>query len=92
MTTLTPELINRYIESAQPFVESKTDRLALQRAIELNAPPKFRQYRRERNPRGRGKFIGDMYFAADKDTVKIELLQSAVWAEIHAALYKKTAR
>jgi len=33
-----------------------------------------------------------MYFAADKDTVKIESLQSAVWAEIHAALYKKTAR
>jgi hypothetical protein len=88
MTTLTPELVNRYIASAQPFVESKTDRLALQRAIELNAPPKLRQ----RNPRG--KYIGDMYFAAyvDKAAVKVESLQTAIWAEIHAALCKKTAR
>ena len=88
MTTLTPELVNRYIASAQPFVESKTDRLALQRAIELNAPPK----RRLRNPRG--KYIGDMYFAAhvDKAAVKVESLQTAIWAEIHAALCKKTAR
>ena len=83
MTTLTPELVNRYIASAQPFVESKTDRLALQRAIELNAPPKLRQG----NPRG--KYIGDMYFAAyvHKAAVKVESLQTAIWAEIHAALW-----
>jgi hypothetical protein len=90
MPALTPELVNKYIESAQPFVESKTDRLVLQQAVELNAPPKFRQYRRERNPRG--KYIGDMYFAADKDAEKVESLQEAIWGEIHAAFCKKTAR
>jgi hypothetical protein len=87
MTTLTPELVNRYIQSAQPFVESETDRLALRRAIELNAPPK---HRRERNPKG--KYIGEMYFAADKDAAKVESLQTAIWVEIHAALCKTTAR
>jgi hypothetical protein len=88
MTTLTPELVNRYIESAQPFVESKTDRLVLQRAIQLNAPPT--KHRRQKNPSG--KFVGKIYAAADKDAVKVESLENAIWAEIHAALCKRTVR
>jgi uncharacterized membrane-anchored protein len=85
---LTTELVRRYIKSAQPFVESKTDRLVLQRAIRLNAPPT--KHRRQKNPRG--KFIGTINAAADKDAVKVESLESAIWAEIHAALCKRTAR
>lgn len=88
MTALTPELVRRYIESAEPFVESKTDRLVLQRAIRLNSPPT--KHRRQKNPRG--KFIGKIYAATDKDALKVESLESAVWKEIHAALCKKTAR
>jgi hypothetical protein len=82
MTTLTPELVNRYIESAQPFVESKTDRLVLQRAEDLNTPPK---YRRRRNPHVEKPI-------KSKAEKTVRSLEDSILEEIHAALCKRTTR
>jgi hypothetical protein len=82
MTTLTPELVNRYIESARPFVESKADRLALQLADDWNAPPK---YQRRRNPHVEKP-------EQSKAERQVHSLEESIWMEIHAALCKRTAR
>jgi hypothetical protein len=52
MPPLTPELVNQYIEKAEAVAKSKTDRLAVQLASDLNSPPQWNwqgSFRR-RNP------------------------------------------
>jgi hypothetical protein len=82
MPALTSELVNRYIESAQPFVESKTDRLILQLADDLNTPPK---YQRRRNPHVETP-------QQSKAERQVRSIEDLIWAEIHAAFCKKAGR
>lgn len=82
MLAFTPELVSKYIESAQPFVESKTDRLILQLADDLSAPPK---YQRRRNPHVENP-------NQSKTERQVRSVEDLIWAEIHAALCKKAAR
>ena len=83
MPVFTQELVNRYIESAQPFVKSRADRLVLRRAVR----PDFS----EKTPSWDASSV-DLHLAADDDGVKVLLLQRAVLSEIHAALCNKAAR
>lgn len=83
MTPLTAELVNRYIESAQPFAESKVDRLVLQRADDWNNP--VWHYHRRRNPHVEKP-------EQTKAERQVRSLEDLVWDEIHAALCKRTAR
>ena len=82
MTQLTAELVSRYIESAQPFVESKADRLVLQRADDWNTP--F-EHQRRRNPHVERP-------AQSKADKTVRSLEELIWDEIHTALCKRTAR
>jgi hypothetical protein len=82
MPALSPELVNKYIESAQPFVESKTDRLIVDLADKWNTPPKFQ---RRRNPHVEGP-------AQSKTEKQVRSVEDLIWAEIHAAFCKKSAR
>jgi hypothetical protein len=82
MLALSPKLVSKYIESAQPFVESKTDQLIVELADKWNTPPKFQ---RRRNPH-----IEEP--AQSKAERQVRSLEESIWAEIHAALCKKTVR
>jgi hypothetical protein len=82
MPVLTPELVSRYIESARPFVESKTDRLILQLAEDWNTP---RKYRRTRNPHIEKR-------EQSKADRQVRSLEESIWIEIHEALCKRTSR
>jgi hypothetical protein len=82
MPAVTPELVSKYIESAEPFVESKTDRLIVELAEKWNTPPK---YRRRRNPHVEEP-------AQSKAERQAHSVEDLIWAEIHAAFCKKAAR
>jgi hypothetical protein len=84
MPTITRELVSRYIEGAQPFAESKTERLAIQLAAELNTPsPKRRSARNPRKEKPKKK---------SKTDKKIRSWQELIWQEIHAVLCTSTSR
>jgi hypothetical protein len=82
MPPITRELVNRYIESASPFVQSKTDRLAIQLANNLNSPRT--KHKRAKNTKR--KFVAEMHFAADKAADTVQSLRDSIWKEIHTAL------
>jgi hypothetical protein len=86
MPALTPELVSKYIESAQPFVESKTDRLIIELAEKWNARPTYHSYyQRRRNPHVEEP-------AQSKAERQARSVEDLIWAEIHAAFCKKAAR
>ncbi len=86
MPALTPELVNRYIESAEPFVESKTDRLIVELADKWNTPPTYHNYyNRKRNPHVEEP-------AQSKAERQVRSVEDLIWTEVHAALCKRAAR
>jgi hypothetical protein len=87
MPNLTRELVNRYIESAQPFVESKAEQLAIELASRLNSPAK---HRRERNPKR--KFVAEMHCATDKPAAEVLAWQDLALKELHIALCTRSSR
>jgi hypothetical protein len=82
MPALTPKLVSKYIESAQPFVESKTDQLIVELADKWNTPPKFQ---RRRNPHVEEP-------TQSKAVRQAHSVEDLIWVELHAALCKKAAR
>ena len=98
-TILTRELVNRYIESAQPFAQSKEERLAIEAAELLNSPP--RRYsggagggssgvpplplprRRRRNP------FDESDYVAEREVTR---WQTLALREIHIALCSRSTR
>ncbi len=80
---VTPELVNQYVRSAQPFVESKSDQFILQFARKLNT---LRAVKKKRNPHVEDSEV------APEDEQRLQSVQNLILAEIHAALCKKTAR
>jgi hypothetical protein len=96
MPILPSEVVNRYIENAQAVAESKTERLAVNFALRVNAPPfslglieppRHIMYRRARNPRTAG---GPK--ERSKTEKEFQTWVDSVLAEIHAALCKRSAR
>jgi hypothetical protein len=76
MPSLTPELVNRYIEKAQAVAGSRTDRLAVELAESINSPP---QDIRRRNPYKETK-------EESKAEEEVRSWQGLILNEIHAAL------
>jgi hypothetical protein len=92
-STLTPELVNRYIKSAKPFAESKIEQRAIGLATRLNSPPKKAARRRYKN--GRGTLVGKIHAAAEKqppDKIAVDSLKTLILKEIHAAFCRRIGR
>jgi len=86
--TVTPDLLERYIRNAELVAKSPTERLAVQLATELIAQRKYKD-----GP-PKGKFIPEMYFAAEEPKAVMEVLswRKLILKEIHAALCERSAR
>lgn len=93
MSALTPALVNRYIESATPFAQSKTERRVVDLARKLNSRPET--IARRRYKRNGGRFVGEIKAAAEKptaDKIAVDSLKTLILKEIHAAFCRRIAR
>ena len=84
MPEISSELVNRYIDGARVFAKSKTEKLAVQMAAELNSP-RSRKYRRVRNPHQEPK-------KQSKEQKEVRAWYDLIFEEIHSALCTRSTR
>jgi hypothetical protein len=92
MAPLTPELVNLYIKSAQPFANSKAELRAIRLAQRLNSPSGDKvKIRYKKN----GKFIRRLYAYAEEpppDKLLVDSWKTLILKEMHAAFCLRIAR
>jgi len=99
MPEISGELVNRYIEGARVFAESKTERLAVQMAANLSGSRKRRlidftvEERRSKKPDYKAEVRSPRRTKADvKAEQELDSWEILIFEEIHAALCSQNGR
>jgi hypothetical protein len=98
MPEISSELVNRYIEGARVFAESKTERLAIQMAANLSGSRKRRldftaEERRSKQPDYKTEVRSPRRTRADvKAEQELDSWEILIFEEIHAALCSRNSR